>query len=59
MEKQIIFMVTNEKTYSRYPVAAAEDTSLETIWDSQKQYFPEETLVTISTPDGKRQTFQK
>lgn len=59
MQKPVIFMLTNEKTYSRYPVTAEEETSFETVWDSQKCWFSEGSVVTISSADGRSQTFRK
>ena len=57
MLKEDIYMVQNEDTLKRYPVMVRKGASLEMVWNSQKNYFPKGTTVTISASDGRKETF--
>lgn len=58
-QESMIFMVTDEEKMRRYPVAGFAYQSLEMVWNSQKCWFSDGASITISAPDGRKQTFHK
>ena len=54
-----IYMLTNEDTYGRCPVLGGKNQPLQAVWEAQKSRFRDGTRVTVSTLDGRKETFTK
>lgn len=59
MANEVIYTVINETTLRRYPVLGKADAPLAMIWNAEKCWFSEGITVTISAPDGRKETFTK